>query len=213
MSAMYLTNKYTTWYNNIICRAKSRTLPETGYSEKHHIIPKSLGGNNSKGNLVTLTAREHYICHLLLPKMTTGKDRSKMAYALHRMLSGNNRRYLPKSKIYEIVRKSIKSMLLGRVFTESTLQKMSLAKKGKPKPDDIANRLRTARTGLTNSDEHKQKCSDALTGRVFTDQWKKKLSDAHQFRVTVCPHCGLSGHSLNMKRWHIPRCSPLPNPT
>ncbi len=79
---MYLTNKYTKWYNNIILTAKARSLLKIGYSEKHHIIPKSLGGNNSKDNIVALTAREHYVCHLLLPKMTTGKDRNKMAYAL-----------------------------------------------------------------------------------------------------------------------------------
>jgi hypothetical protein len=35
---MYLTNKYTTWYNNIIAKAQVR-VNQTGYFEKHHIIP------------------------------------------------------------------------------------------------------------------------------------------------------------------------------
>jgi 5-methylcytosine-specific restriction endonuclease McrA len=47
---MYLPNKYTTWYNNIIQRAKSRLL--NGYKERHHIIPKSLGGSDLKENLL-----------------------------------------------------------------------------------------------------------------------------------------------------------------
>ena len=41
---MYLQNKYTKCYYNIIDRAKSRDLSKETYTEKHHIIPKSLGG-------------------------------------------------------------------------------------------------------------------------------------------------------------------------
>jgi 5-methylcytosine-specific restriction endonuclease McrA len=37
-----------------------------GYKEIHHILPKSLGGSNDKSNLVELTAREHYIVHMLI---------------------------------------------------------------------------------------------------------------------------------------------------
>ena len=48
----FLPNKYTKWYYNIITSAKS-TLTE-GYTEKHHILPKSLGGDNSTNNLVLL---------------------------------------------------------------------------------------------------------------------------------------------------------------
>ncbi len=40
-----------------------------GYYEIHHIIPKSLGGTDKLENLVKLTAREHFICHLLLTKI------------------------------------------------------------------------------------------------------------------------------------------------
>jgi hypothetical protein len=70
----------------IIERAKSRVF--LGYTEKHHIIPKSLGGSNEENNLVNLTAKEHYICHLLLIKMTEGKARTKMRYASY-MFSRN----------------------------------------------------------------------------------------------------------------------------
>ncbi len=80
---MYLQNKYTTWYYSIINRAENRTL--TGYKERHHIIPKSLGGADTKDNLVNLTAKEHYICHGLLCKMTEGRARSKMTLALLKM--------------------------------------------------------------------------------------------------------------------------------
>jgi cellobiose-specific phosphotransferase system component IIA len=64
---IFIDNKYTRWYYNIVTNAKSRI--SIGYTEKHHIIPKSCGGNNSKNNLVALTAREHFVCHLLLIRM------------------------------------------------------------------------------------------------------------------------------------------------
>ena len=40
---MYLQNKYTQWYYNIVNNAQAR-LSNTTYIEKHHIVPKSLGG-------------------------------------------------------------------------------------------------------------------------------------------------------------------------
>jgi hypothetical protein len=45
--AHFLENKYTKWYFNIIYSAQKRTEID-GYFEKHHIIPKSLGGSNRK---------------------------------------------------------------------------------------------------------------------------------------------------------------------
>lgn len=65
-------SKYTIWYNKLIANAISRDLD--GYCEKHHIQPKSLGGSDAKSNIVKLTAREHYIAHLLLTKMFDDSD-------------------------------------------------------------------------------------------------------------------------------------------
>jgi hypothetical protein len=76
---LFINNKYTKIYYQIINRAKDRDI--SGYTEKHHIIPKSLGGKNHSDNLVKLTAREHFICHTLLTKMVEGKRRQKMIHA------------------------------------------------------------------------------------------------------------------------------------
>lgn len=84
---MFKENKYTKYYMLITARAKNRILAE--YTERHHIIPQSLGGPNDKDNLVDLTAREHFICHWLLIKMTEGDNRSKMLYALNGMKAEN----------------------------------------------------------------------------------------------------------------------------
>ena len=109
---VFINNKYTNWYNSIINKAKNRTI--TGYTEKHHIIPSSLGGTNNKENLVTLTAREHFVCHLLLTKMTTGNSRYKMNFALHMLSNVKNigkGRYVPSSRLYEYAKKHFKESL------------------------------------------------------------------------------------------------------
>ena len=61
---------YQRIYNSIIERAKTRIIE--GYTEKHHIIPRCMGGSNNDDNLVALTPEEHYVCHLLLIKLYPG---------------------------------------------------------------------------------------------------------------------------------------------
>lgn len=102
---MYLDNKYTVWYNNIITKAQHRVL--VGYKEKHHIIPKSLGGDDTLFNLVELTAKEHFVCHMLLVRMTTGLSKKKMQLAMHKMCSfkPTQYRHKPTASQYEWIRK------------------------------------------------------------------------------------------------------------
>jgi hypothetical protein len=45
---------------------RAKIIKRFGYMERHHILPKCLGGNNDPTNLVFLTGREHFIAHLLL---------------------------------------------------------------------------------------------------------------------------------------------------
>jgi len=100
---MFTDNKYTKLYYQIITPTLNREL--NTYKELHHIIPRSLGGTDDKDNLTYLTAREHFICHWLLVKMTEGQARSKMIYALQGMRAQNNsqQRYETKitSRVYE----------------------------------------------------------------------------------------------------------------
>ena len=98
---MYLQNKYTRIYFSIIDRASNRILD--GYKEKHHIIPQSLGGSNDSENIVKLTAREHFICHLLLTKMVEGPNKSKMYQAAWMMAScvgKDQERYKINNRLY-----------------------------------------------------------------------------------------------------------------
>lgn len=62
---------YKKIYDQLVEKCKVRGLDKSaleGYHESHHIIPRCLGGGNSKDNLVLFTAREHFIAHWLLWK-------------------------------------------------------------------------------------------------------------------------------------------------
>ena len=87
---------YKKIYNALIERGKTRILE--GYSEKHHIIPKCLGGNDNKENLVALTPEEHYIAHLLLVKIYPGNV--KLIRAAVMMIPNR-----PSNKLYGWVRR------------------------------------------------------------------------------------------------------------
>ena len=59
---------YQRIYDSLISNAQSRK-ETSGYTEIHHIHPRSLGGTDDESNLVVLTAKEHYLAHRLLYKM------------------------------------------------------------------------------------------------------------------------------------------------
>jgi hypothetical protein len=172
---MYLQNKYTQWYYNIIKNAQAR-VNYVGYTEKHHIIPKSLGGTNFKDNLVKLSAKEHYICHLLLTKMVEGQYRSKMVYALWIMNSKNKtqKRKAMSSSIYEKVRKEyaelIRQKRLGRATPQWVKDKISKTLKGvtydymkKPKSELWYERHAETHRGKSNNERRINTISSDLS--------------------------------------------------
>lgn len=155
---MYLPNKYTRWYNSIVTNAQSRVLTSSVYCEKHHIIPKSLGGSNHPNNLVRLTGREHLVCHMLLVRMLTGADRNKMAYALWIMVNASSELRISRlgstSRIYEMARMTFVNSRRGSVLTPETKHKISQAHKGRKKDYDVWNK---GKKGVSqHSEDYKQ---------------------------------------------------------
>lgn len=141
----FIDNKYSRLYFSIIGHAKEHPME---IFEKHHIIPKSLGGSDDSSNLVKLSFRQHFICHKLLTKMVHSKnDKRKMTFALH-MMSLNSSRLSRTSKSYEYTRKLRRE--LG--VSEQTKEKMRQSMIGK-------------NIGKKASTEAKQKMSIAAQSR------------------------------------------------
>ena len=72
---------YDRIYNELINKRRYYYL--VGSGEKHHIVPKCMGGSNSPANLVKLTYREHFIAHRLIAKMYPSNY--KLKYSLYMM--------------------------------------------------------------------------------------------------------------------------------
>jgi len=181
---MFLNNKYTNIYYVIVDRAKSqsRFKGEDIYFESHHIIPKSLGGDNSEDNKVLLTFKEHYICHRLLPKMVSEKEHvTKMNYALYilnkasdgqfrelshhqRMIcleanrkASSTRNHKPNlgNKHSEKTKQILREKSSGRKHTQETIEKIKENNRKTNKSRGEKNRK--ALTGKAKSEEHKKK--------------------------------------------------------
>lgn len=158
---MFINNKYTKWYNTIIKVAATRAIINE-YHETHHIIPKSLGGSNDSDNLVKLTGREHYICHLLLTKMVQSKyNQMKMDHAAYGMIIMN--KTLVTSRIYETLKIKHSNYMKTHnpMFNAETRKKVSESIKKLP-----------ARSGFSHSEETKRKMSESAKGRI---PWNKGI--------------------------------------
>ena len=183
---IFINNKYTTWYNSIITKANNRTI--TGYTEKHHIIPSSLGGTNNKENLVILTAREHFVCHLLLTKMTIGNAKYKMNFALHMLSNAKNigeGRYIPSSRMYEYAKKCFKESLNQYWTPEQRLiraEKTRLSFTGRiHKPESIEKMKNKvwSEKALQNRLDNCLKSAEARKGSTWSEEKRQQMFDTY----------------------------------
>ena len=226
-------NKYTRWYNQIISKAQNRIVE--GYTECHHIQPRSLGGADTPDNLVELTAREHFVCHWLLTKMHTGEAKSKMIYALNGMKRGNEftQRYETKitARVYENLKEEFSKVhsdtMKGRTpwnkgvpITEDQREKNKIAATGKKmSAESIARRIAKVK-GRTRSQETKDKISASLKGKSKgpmskEEKIKRSLGNigkskpkgmAEKLSATVAAQLAAGTHYTQQPKQTCPHC-------
>lgn len=85
-------------YQRLIDKAKVRVCID-GYVERHHVLPRTLGGSDDSSNLVALTAREHFVAHVLLAKIHGG-----ILWQAVILMSGGKQRYC-NSRLFEMARR------------------------------------------------------------------------------------------------------------
>ena len=103
---------YQKIHDDLVKQCREQVLPKAVYTEKHHIIPRSLGGGEG-GNIVTVTARQHFMLHALLyfiaKRSGTPEDKEKMAHAWNLMRSSPSKtseRYI-NSRLFETAKKDL----------------------------------------------------------------------------------------------------------
>lgn len=213
------------------------TLTNSGYTEKHHICMKSMFPDLASfaefpWNCVVLTARQHYIAHLLLWKAYRNRQ---TAYAFHIMIHGNSTksRYSVKSsRIYASLVEECKQLnsgknhpLYGTKKSEKSKLNQKLAVTGKKQTEEHINKRVTAMlhtkkqkkalgAGYSHSLETRAKISQATKGitKPMTEEHLAKLR-CHLNNTTqvACPYCNKVGQLTNMKRWHFDKCKSNPN--
>jgi len=220
--------KSTTMINRYIRLIQhALSINVTGYTEQHHIVPKSMGGSNDQSNMVHLTPRLHYIAHYILWKAYRNR---KMSYAFHVMIHGDpySKRYKRiTSKAYDTLMKECKEHIRGENHpaygikrTEESKINQRNAVKGKKWTDDRKKKLsESLKTFYKNngtrslSNETKKRISDANKGRSkpFSEEHKAALHvHALNSKQLTCPHCNKVGQFSNMKRWHMDNCKSIP---
>lgn len=192
---------YLKIYCNIIRKVESRTPPE-GYTENHHVFPKSIFGNN--GRVVALTAKEHYIAHALLEKICTQRyglkhyKTIKMNHA-HTMM-GSRGKY-KNSKLYESAK--LRRREIG--FSEEHRKNLSIAGSGerhwfygkKHSPETIK-KIRIA--SKNRSPEYLKKLSDSQKNRKHTQETREKLSIIAKNRSPEVK-AKMSGENHQLSSW------------
>lgn len=189
---------YQKIHDAIIDKAKKRILKD--YKERHHIIPKCMGGTNHDTNIIDLTAREHFIIHKLLCEIYP--DNKKLHYALWRMMNPQNKKHVRTYNISnreynsrkEIHREYIKQLGLsnkGKKHSQETILKRTNSLRGikhtpetiekyKQRPQSIKGVSRPTpwNIGKKHSIETKEKMSLAQKGKKLSEETKLKISES-----------------------------------
>ena len=205
MSDIFINNKYTRWYYNIITNVQSRTLQFDVYTEKHHIIPKSLGGSNDKSNLVKLLPKEHFACHRLLTKMTEGDARRKMCYAF--WILTNRANHSVSSSAYSQAKLLIQEQMRTRVITDEFREKCRSNQLGKKISDATRQALLKSNLGRKKTNEEIEKIRNSVKnhystnanirkGKKRTEEQKAKISEGKRLSWKLNPLQGTTGKRL-----------------
>ena len=215
---------YQKIYDDFIKSRLNRPKPE-GYFEKHHIVPRALGGSDDKSNIIALSAKEHFFAHLLLAKIHGGL----MWHVLNLM---RNRVSSCSSKKYAFLRERF-SKEHSRYLRARYSSDLRPWNEGMSYSREHREKLSKAHTGKVLSAEHREKVLRALSKRSRDAEWSKNISmslKGHSVSKSTrekisksllgniphnkgvadkkvkCPHCGKEGGRSIMKRWHFENC-------
>jgi len=180
----FIDNRYLVWYKSIIQNALIKNQDINEYTEKHHILPKSIFPEFSdlkdhKWNQVKLTYREHFLAHWLLTKCVSQKKHTiQMNHALNRMREGNpNHTRVISSWQYNVMRRANKRANNDQWNNpEFKASHCEAIKEIVNRPEVKAKRSK-AQKAAQNKPEYKEKQSKAQKKAWSDPELKKKHSE------------------------------------
>ena len=150
-------------YERLMDRAKGREL--LGYTEKHHVLPKCMGGSNDPSNIVRLTAKEHFMAHKMLVRIHP--DVAGLWYALIAM----GRIPSFKARIFATERRAAAEARIGFQFSEESRKKMSKSAEARgrnSKKTEFKTGNKPWNAGIPKEQSHR-------FGKHHSDETKEKL--------------------------------------
>ena len=130
-----------------------------------------MGGNDSKENLVRLTAEEHYVAHQLLVKMYP--DHHGIVLAAHMMSVCGKLHKRNNNKSYAWLRRRL----------SKTMSKIKTGKSGGLRSQEAKDKMSAASKGVSKSEAHKLALSKAKTGmklKPHSEEAKRKISESNK---------------------------------
>lgn len=220
-------------YQNLIEDAKTNPKIDE-YKESHHIIPRCIGGTDSKENLVKLTARQHFLAHWLLYKMY---KTSELVYAWHSMSRvgvGQDAR-LVNSHLFEYAKKKRSKHLsadklgegnhfYGKRHSDRTKKLLSDIHRGKIYKtqeqieswvESVAKRKKTPEQRAKISRRGYVMLQNKTTleiirvlksdERAHSSEWANPRKLKPE-QKSKCVYCNVVTTNSNLKRWHNDNC-------
>ena len=214
---------YKKHYEKLISKARNRSILKSEYKEVHHIIPKCMGGDDSKDNLISLFPEEHLVAHLLLVKIYS--DNQKLIYAANMMTnfhSIDNKKYAwvrkqisnsmkENNPMHDLeVRKKVGDKIKGQVPWNKGLDKTDLrVQKGiYERTEECREKSRQARLGKPLKESTKQILREQRVGKSNFKNGKEVLLISPEGEEILvkhkiaqkCNELGISYKALNKFR-------------
>jgi hypothetical protein len=193
-------------YDRLIERARGRKL--SGYSERHHVLPRCMGGGNSRENIVRLTPEEHYVAHLLLVKIHPRNFR--LLWAASSMTGANRRQQARKNKLYGCLRRRLSDGMRerssGRTASAEARAKMSASRQGKrrgPHSVETREKLSLAAKGRRKSIAHKAALRAAKLGKKrvpHSADVRRRISESNKAAVSRRDYSSLKDPTYRLKQ-------------
>ncbi len=165
---------YQKIYDNLMSRASNRIL--TGYTEKHHILPRCMGGTDNPDNLVDLTYREHLLAHMLLSKIHPNHRGLRLAV---RLMGGESRHSW---------------LSRGVPHTSETRAKIGNANRGLKRTPEMSKAQSDRQKGIAviecHTDETKAKIAASRKGKPRSEETKAKIAATRKQRNIPAPNKG-----------------------
>lgn len=184
-------SKYFKWYVKLVTNAMRRSSID-GYYEHHHIVPVSIGGSHSSGNIVKLTLKEHLVCHMLLSRIMA--DRVNMLKMMTALLFITRRANYPLSEeMTSTAKKYMSENMSNKIVSEETRQKLSIAQKERWK----INKDEIMKSRYESG--HYDKLSETLKGKRHW--WNYKINKSpEKIAKTAAKHRGMKRSEESRKR-------------